>query len=152
MVLVMAFDQFWAWNHCQFLSREHSFLTFASMKPLDIVNKNRAVRQADRYRSVFKVRYRWQESVDVGVRWMGEVESVSVSGGQVETVVAVLALVCLTWPGFDWQMLWFIESVCYCHLCLFCCFPECPRWNDFDCVTEIWSERGKTCGKTDSTV
>lgn len=32
---------------------------------------------------------------------MGEVESVSVSGGQVETVVAVLALVCLTWPGFD---------------------------------------------------
>lgn len=27
-------------------------------------------------------------------RW----KSVSVSGGQVETVVAVLALVCLTWP------------------------------------------------------
>lgn len=82
-------------------------------------------------------------------RW----KSVSVFGGQVETVV--LALVCLTWPGFDWLMLWFIESVCYCNLRLFCCFPECPHWNDFDCctcVTEIWSEREKTCGRTDITV
>lgn len=48
--------------------------TFAWKHETTTYCKNVRTGRADRYRSEFKLRYRWQESIDVGVRRMGEVE------------------------------------------------------------------------------
>lgn len=61
-------------------------------------------------------------------------------------IVTVKALVCLTWPGCDWRILSFTESVCYCHL--LCCLSVCPPWYDFDCwaCTKMMWEMEKHVG------
>lgn len=110
----------------------------------NLINRNgvgEKYRQTSRYRSG-RIRSRcwwagmnteWDtgEQIDVGVTWLGEWKSMRVSGGQVETIATVKALVCLTWPGCDWQILLFTESIWYCHL--LCCLSVCPGWYDFDC-------------------